>query len=77
MSAPIKVSTPSVDVQGISLVQGANEVQVYYRKPNGELEASPCIKFYDDGVGISIFLYEMPPGTVFNVDANGRIKIAP
>jgi len=77
MTVPIKISTPSIEVQGISLVQGSNEVLAHYRKANGDLESVPVLKFYDDGVGVAVFLYNLPVGTVFSVDANSRVKIAP
>lgn len=74
MSAPIKVSTPSVDVQGLSFVQVADGVSIHYRDANGDLSAA-SVRFWDTGNGIGLYLYIIPPGSVFATDSNGRIQL--
>ena len=75
MSAPIKVSTPSVDVQGLSFVQVGDGVNVHYRNANGDLSEA-VVKFWDNGNGIGLFLNILQPGSVFVTDSNGRIQLA-
>lgn len=74
MTAPIKVSTPSVDVQGLSFVQVADGVKVSYRNANGDLSEA-AVRFWDNGFGIALYLPIIPPGSVFATDSNGRIQV--
>lgn len=69
----VKISVPSVDVEGLSLVKVGANVALYARKANGDLEATPVMTFVNDGPGIA-FRYEfLSPGSAFLDGGNGRI----
>ena len=75
MSAPIKISQPSVDVQGLCLVQVGGEVKVFYRNANGDLESGAGVTLTGTGSGIGVQRPPLPAGSAFSADANGRVQV--
>lgn len=71
MNVPISgVQQPTIE--GLCLVKRGENVGVYYRNPDGQLEANPCMEFVNSG-GIHFNFTSLSAGSVFVADANGRI----
>lgn len=65
----VKISVPSVDVEGLCFVQQGNNVALFARKSTGDLEATPAMIFQNNGGGISVFLANLSAGSVFLNDS--------
>ena len=71
--ATVKISVPSVAVEGLCLVQSGDNVSLFARTATGDLEGAPAMVFLNDGTGIRFWRDTLASISVFKKDENGHI----